>query len=155
MEAGGFKFPDVGAGVIASNPRGPVQTMDVILPVTKGALVQANPLPVKFDDSSIAITPGKSRAPIHFDVSRLSGTTPGSSLGITQTGGEIIFGKSVSITPIDFSKPMQIQSIIGESNKLQIDIANAYLRQKANTPKNLGPAFHEFEARNKISVFFG
>ena len=156
MEAGGFKFPNVGATSIASKPRGPVQTIDSVLSLSasKTPLVQENPLPVRFEDASISITPGRTRTPTRFDVSRLSGTNPGSSLGITQQGGGIIIGKSLSITPIDFSKPMQIQSTIYEPNKLQIDIANAYLRQKANVPKNMGPAIHEFEARNKISVFF-
>ena len=161
MEAGGFKFPNVGATSIASKPRGPVQTIDSLLSLSasKTPLVQENPLPVRFEDASISITPGRTRTPTHLDVSRLSGTNPGSSLGITQQGGGIIIGKSLSITPIDFSKPMQIQSTIYEPNKLQIDIANAYLRQKtnvlkANVPKNIEPAIHEFEARNKISVFF-
>ena len=154
MDASGFKFPDVGSSVIVSKPKGPVQTIDTTLSPSKAPYIQENPLPVRFDDATISITPGGKRFPTHVDVSRLSGIKSGSSMGITQKGGQIVFGKSVSITPIDASKPMQIQSTIHDNSKLEIEISNAYLRQRANVPKTLGPAIHEFEGRNKVSVFF-
>lgn len=154
MAAGGFTFPEVGPSTIVSKPKGPVQTMDVTLSQKNVPLVQKNPLPVVFDDPTIGISPGRNLIPTHFDVSKLNGINPGSSLGITQKGGEVVIGKFLHITPHDLSKPMQIQSTLFEGLKFQADITNAYLRHKDLSPVGRGSAIHEFEGRNKVSVTF-